>query len=137
MENLQKIVVLGIFLTLLAVIFFAPSPASMPSPDSILEPISTSTPASAPNSTSTLVEDIDIVTDDKIPPVKTDTFGVVCTDKQKRAEMCTMEYAPVCGFLEVQCVNTPCDPIPKTFGNACSACAQGSVVSYTRGECKL
>ena len=57
--------------------------------------------------------------------------------EQKEAEICTMEYAPVCGLVEVQCVTTPCDPIPQTFGNACGACAQGNVVSYTQGECTI
>lgn len=61
---------------------------------------------------------------------------IICTDEQKQAEACTMEYAPVCGLVQVQCFTTPCDPIPETFGNACSACAQGNVVSYTEGECE-
>jgi len=61
---------------------------------------------------------------------------VVCTDAQKQAQMCTMEYVPVCGLVEVQCVTTPCNPIAQTFGNGCSACAQGNVASYTTGECE-
>lgn len=64
------------------------------------------------------------------------TLPTMCTDAQKQAEACTMEYAPVCGAVEVQCVTTPCNPIPETFGNACSACAQGNVSSYTQGTCE-
>lgn len=62
--------------------------------------------------------------------------AVVCTDEQKQAEFCTMEYAPVCGLVDVQCFTTPCDPVPETFGNGCSACAQGNVISYTEGACE-
>jgi hypothetical protein len=34
---------------------------------------------------------------------------------------CTMEYAPVCGSVQVQCVTSPCNPIRQTFGNSCMA----------------
>jgi len=70
-------------------------------------------------------------------PAQTITVSKFCTDAQKNAEICTMEYAPVCGLVQVQCVTTPCDPVPQTFGNACGACAQGTVSSYTVGECSL
>jgi len=58
-----------------------------------------------------------------------------CTPESKEVEMCTMDYTPVCGEVEVMCLTTPCDPIPQTFGNACGACASGNVTSYTEGEC--
>ncbi len=70
-----------------------------------------------------------------VPPVSDEV--VVCTDEMKQAEACTMEYAPVCGLVDVQCVTTPCNPVPETFSNGCSACAQGNVISYTEGECTL
>lgn len=63
--------------------------------------------------------------------------SIVCTDEAKAAEMCTMEYAPVCGLVQVQCITAPCDPIPETFSNGCSACSQGNVISYTEGACEV
>lgn len=34
-------------------------------------------------------------------------------------KMCTMEYAPVCAEVEVQCIQAPCPPIQETFWNRC------------------
>lgn len=61
---------------------------------------------------------------------------ITCSPESKLAEICTMEYAPVCGLVDVQCVTTPCNPVPQTFGNACGACAQGNVTSYSEGSCE-
>lgn len=60
----------------------------------------------------------------------------VCTEAMRSQQFCTREYAPVCGLVEVQCVTTPCDPVPETFSNGCTACAQGNVSSYTSGSCE-
>ncbi len=65
------------------------------------------------------------------------TPGTTCTDEQKQAEMCTMQYAPVCGYVEVQCITSPCYPVPQTFGNTCGACSTDNVVSYTQGACEI
>ncbi len=47
---------------------------------------------------------------------------VYCTPEQHEAEICTMEWAPVCG------------DDGNTYGNACAACAEG-LEYYTPGEC--
>jgi len=46
-----------------------------------------------------------------------------CTEDQKNAEICTMEYMPVCGNDDI------------TYGNKCGACATQGVDSYIEGEC--
>lgn len=47
---------------------------------------------------------------------------------------CTMEYAPVCGEVQVQCVTTPCNPIKETFSNKCMMNAKKAKYLYN-GEC--
>lgn len=47
---------------------------------------------------------------------------IYCTEEQKAAEICTMEYMPVCGSDGV------------THGNKCVACSQ-DIEYYTSGEC--
>lgn len=57
-----------------------------------------------------------------------------CTPESKKAQACTMEYMPVCGWYgnNVQCVKYPC---AVTAGNKCQACATENVEYYTEGEC--
>lgn len=58
---------------------------------------------------------------------------------EQRPEMCAHIYRPVCGLIDtgLRCVTTPCpSSIEKTFGNACSACAEPRVDQYRNGECK-
>ncbi len=47
---------------------------------------------------------------------------------------CTMQYAPVCGSVEVQCVRAPCYPVRQTFGNQCMA-NMANATNITIGEC--
>ena len=58
--------------------------------------------------------------EDDVEEVVTET----CTEEQKAAEICTMDYTPVCGDDSI------------TYGNACGACASGNVDSYLEGECE-
>ncbi len=57
-----------------------------------------------------------------------------CTDEMRNV-MCTEQYVPVCALVQVQCITTPCPPLPQTYGNGCSACQDQNILSYTEGEC--
>lgn len=58
-----------------------------------------------------------------------------CPQLSNRADACTQQYEPVCALVNVQCVTTPCPPIEQTYSNACEACLNSLVDSYTMGEC--
>lgn len=47
---------------------------------------------------------------------------------------CTKEYNPVCALTQIQCITTPCDPIPETYGNTCTMEAANAEFLY-QGEC--
>lgn len=49
--------------------------------------------------------------------------SVACTPEQKNADVCTMQYEPVCGSDS------------RTYGNSCVACQSETVESYTMWEC--
>lgn len=49
---------------------------------------------------------------------------------------CTMQYAPVCGAVQVECVRAPCPPIKETFGNACMLSANKRATFLYEGECR-
>ncbi|MBU0577454.1 hypothetical protein KJ742_00215 [Patescibacteria group bacterium] len=61
--------------------------------------------------------------DDEEEADEEETSSQTCTEEQKAAEICTMDYTPVCGDDGV------------TYGNACGACASGNVDTYVKGEC--
>ncbi len=50
--------------------------------------------------------------------------------------ICTMEYAPVCAEVQVQCIKAPCPPIQQTFGNKCQMNANKLAKFLYEGECK-
>ena len=47
--------------------------------------------------------------------------------EEPRPQVCTMDYRPVCANLA--------DGAVKTYSNGCSACADASVGSWTKGAC--
>lgn len=50
--------------------------------------------------------------------------------------MCTMEYAPVCAKVQVQCIRAPCYPIYETFSNSCVMSQNSQATLVHNGECK-
>ncbi len=49
--------------------------------------------------------------------------------------VCTMEYAPVCASVQVECIKAPCPPIEQTFGNKCMMNANKRATYLHDGEC--
>ena len=68
-------------------------------------------------------------------PSSTASQSVVCTDDQRLVDVCTEQYQPVCASYQVQCITTPCNPVPKTYPNSCFACQDKNTISYKSGEC--
>jgi len=50
--------------------------------------------------------------------------------------ICTMQYEPVCGEKQVQCIKAPCYPVYHTYGNSCTMSAEKGVFIHA-GECTL
>jgi hypothetical protein len=66
------------------------------------------------------------------------SFGLVALPSLTRAESttaCTMQYDPVCGAKQVQCVTTPCYPVYETYGNSCMLGADKNATFIHEGEC--
>jgi hypothetical protein len=59
---------------------------------------------------------------------------IQCTAEQKKADICTKEFMPVCGWFNetIKCFKYPC---AQTFSNKCMACISDNVDEYTEGEC--
>jgi hypothetical protein len=69
---------------------------------------------------------------DAPPPSAPESALTECTEP--RHPMCTREYRPVCGH---RCPAPPCaEDERRTFGNACTACADPEVSAYARGSCE-
>lgn len=54
-------------------------------------------------------------------------------DEEPRA--CTMQYDPVCGAKQVQCIKAPCYPQYQTYGNACTLGLDDDATFIHAGEC--
>ncbi len=50
--------------------------------------------------------------------------------------VCTEEYNPVCGELDVQCFRAPCLPLRETYSNECNAKKSGARI-VSRGACAV
>nr|HPO05572.1 hypothetical protein [Candidatus Gracilibacteria bacterium] len=57
------------------------------------------------------------------------------TSAQAEESICTMDYNPVCGEKEVQCIKAPCPALKTTYGNKCTMEAAQAKFLY-EGECK-
>lgn len=60
-----------------------------------------------------------------------------CTQEEKQADICTLDYTPVCGLTDnnIRCITTPCASTDaKTFSNGCSACS-AQALGYYQGSC--
>ena len=58
---------------------------------------------------------------------------------EPRPQACTRDWRPVCGLRDtgVRCVTTPCPSWEtRTYGNACTACADPAVARWRPGECQ-
>ncbi len=49
-------------------------------------------------------------------------------------QACTMQYKPVCAAYQVQCLQAPCYPVYRTYGNACMANVEKARFLH-EGEC--
>jgi hypothetical protein len=67
----------------------------------------------------------------------TEIIAFDCQTSNRQAEVCNQIYDPVCASINVQCLKAPCPTIKQTFGNACEACRDILVDSYTKGECPV
>jgi|TARA_B100001971_G_C18115030_1_gene496334 hypothetical protein len=61
--------------------------------------------------------------------------AIDCLPEQRDVDGCIEIYQPVCGYVQVECIKAPCNPVKETFENSCKACANSRVISYTQGEC--
>lgn len=68
-------------------------------------------------------------------PTTTQGDTGTCSPESRFAEECIELYAPVCAQVQVECITTPCEPVPQTFSNSCFACANERVTSYVDGAC--
>ncbi len=82
-------------------------------------PVMESYPRQCNDGTTTFTEEINQPLEENLNPGD----AHYCTEEEKAAQICTMDYTPVCGDDDI------------TYGNGCGACASGKVDSYIMGEC--
>lgn len=63
------------------------------------------------------------------------TLIVWFTFAKTKDTICTMEYAPVCASVQVQCIKAPCPAIEQTFGNTCQMNANSLAKFLYKWEC--
>ena len=61
--------------------------------------------------------------------------NIINDDRNNNDYVCTKEYRPICGEIEVQCIKAPCDPVQQTFPNKCMLEKNKAIFLYN-GECK-
>lgn len=96
-------------------------------------PVMESYPRQCRHNDVTYVEDIE----NNIPTTSPGEDESIACKEEQRGAFCTQQYDPVCGLTQVECITTPCDPVPQTYGNACTACSNDRVISYTPGMCDV
>ena len=75
--------------------------------------------------------------DNKVPNCAADGPGCKQFNPDKDLiKPCTREYVPVCGEIQIECVTTPCEPIKKTFSNACVLGNNKHARLLYKGACK-
>jgi hypothetical protein len=63
------------------------------------------------------------------------TYVEVLFENVDDVSACTREYMPVCGLVDVVCVQAPCNPVQVTFANSCEAQNANATILY-EGECR-
>ncbi len=65
------------------------------------------------------------------------SHSIQCTPESREGEFCSLVVQPVCGYKpDIVCADgfpTNCNYV--TYSNACEACHDPSVASYTKGVC--
>ena len=49
--------------------------------------------------------------------------------------VCTADYTPVCGLVQIQCIKAPCLPIEQTFSNKCTMDQNRLAIFLHDGQC--
>lgn len=69
-----------------------------------------------------------------VPALATVFFIIPAAAGAANPTMCTMQYQPVCGAKQVQCIKAPCYPVYHTYGNSCTMNAENGTFIH-EGEC--